>query len=86
MPDTWGGVEYPAWMDEANCAGTDPEAFFPEPGGVNGLPKQVCGNCMVTDECRDYALANDEHYGIWGGTSEMERRQIRREHNGGKAA
>ena len=66
-----------AWQAEALCAQTDPEAFFPEKGGSTREAKQVCQNCTVRAECLEYALANDERFGIWGGLSERERRRLR---------
>jgi WhiB family transcriptional regulator, redox-sensing transcriptional regulator len=65
------------WMDRALCAETDPEAFFPEKGGSTREAKQVCRSCDVRAECLEYALANDERFGIWGGLSERERRRVR---------
>ncbi|HJR18350.1 MAG TPA: WhiB family transcriptional regulator, partial [Actinomycetota bacterium] len=40
--------------------------------------KRICAQCAVRDECLDYALANDERFGIWGGLSERERRRVKR--------
>ncbi|GAA3284958.1 WhiB family transcriptional regulator [Nesterenkonia halobia] len=67
-----------AWQVDALCAQTDPEAFFPEKGGSTRDAKKVCGACTVQQECLDYALANDERFGIWGGMSERERRKLRK--------
>ena len=69
-----------AWQEQALCAQTDPEAFFPEKGGSTREAKRVCQNCEVRSECLDYALANDERFGIWGGLSERERRRYKKEH------
>ncbi|HSP38712.1 MAG TPA: WhiB family transcriptional regulator [Frankiaceae bacterium] len=66
------------WQERALCAQTDPEAFFPEKGGSTREAKKVCTDCEVKVECLDYALANDERFGIWGGLSERERRRLRR--------
>lgn len=52
--------------------------FYPARGEDTTYPKALCGRCPVKDDCLDFALANREHYGIWGGTSERERRRIRR--------
>ncbi|WP_416443780.1 WhiB family transcriptional regulator [Leucobacter sp. HNU] len=68
-----------AWQADALCAQTDPEAFFPEKGGSTREAKRICESCEVRSECLDYALANDERFGIWGGLSERERRRLRRE-------
>ncbi|MGN6501517.1 MAG: WhiB family transcriptional regulator [Pseudolysinimonas sp.] len=67
-----------AWQSDALCAQTDPEAFFPEKGGSTRDAKKICTSCEVKAQCLDYALANDERFGIWGGLSERERRRLRR--------
>ncbi|MEB4615441.1 WhiB family transcriptional regulator [Leucobacter sp. M11] len=68
-----------AWQADALCAQTDPEAFFPEKGGSTREAKRICESCEVRSSCLDYALENDERFGIWGGLSERERRKLRRE-------
>ena len=67
-----------AWRLRALCAQTDPEIFFPERGGSARDAKRVCMACEVRDECLEYALANDERFGIWGGLSERERRKLKK--------
>lgn len=67
-----------SWQERALCAQTDPEAFFPEKGGSTREAKKVCSSCDVRAECLEYALANDERFGIWGGLSERERRKLKR--------
>lgn len=67
-----------AWQTDALCAQTDPEAFFPEKGGSTRDAKRICGTCEVRGECLEYALQNDERFGIWGGLSERERRKLKR--------
>lgn len=64
------------WMDQALCAQTDPESFYPEKGGSTREAKKTCEQCLVRAECLEWALANDERFGIWGGLSERERRAI----------
>jgi WhiB family redox-sensing transcriptional regulator len=66
-----------AWQTDSLCAQTDPEAFFPEKGGSTRDAKKICSSCEVKTECLEYALANDERFGIWGGLSERERRKLR---------
>lgn len=68
-----------SWQVDALCAQTDPEAFFPEKGGSTREAKRICDSCEVRSSCLDYALENDERFGIWGGLSERERRKLRRE-------
>jgi WhiB family redox-sensing transcriptional regulator len=66
------------WQDHANCADTDPDLFFPARGDSVDDAKAVCQGCAVRAECLEYALANSEKYGVWGGMSERERRRVRR--------
>lgn len=66
------------WMLEARCLDADPEAFFPEKGGSTREAKRICAACPVREECLEYALENDERFGIWGGLSERERRRAKR--------
>src|SRR5688500_14105300 len=66
------------WQDGANCLGVDPDLFFPERGASTREAKEVCRGCVVREDCLEYALANGEKFGIWGGMSERERRRIRR--------
>ncbi|MGA1075386.1 MAG: WhiB family transcriptional regulator [Ilumatobacteraceae bacterium] len=72
------------WRDRALCSGTDPELFFPVGTTGNSVlsidrEKQVCSQCNVTSECLEFALETNQDSGIWGGLSEEERRQIRRQ-------
>ena len=61
------------------CATTDPEAFFPEKG-LGGersikIAKSLCKTCAYTVKCLQWAIDNNET-GIWGGTTEKERRRM----------
>ena len=67
-----------SWQADAICAQTDPEAFFPEKGGSTRDAKRICSGCDVKQQCLEYALANDERFGIWGGLSERERRKLKK--------
>lgn len=66
------------WWKDAACLSADPDMFFPEKGGSTREAKRVCASCPVRAECLEYALDNDERYGVWGGLSERERRNLRR--------
>jgi WhiB family redox-sensing transcriptional regulator len=72
------GQEELSWQTQANCMGVDPDLFFPERGVPNREAVEVCRGCVVREDCLDFALANGEKFGIWGGMSERERRRIRR--------
>ena len=84
MDAEYGGLEsldsaaLSDWKSKANCMGVDPDLFFPERGMSTREAKEVCKGCVVRDDCLEYALANGEKFGIWGGLSERERRRIRR--------
>ncbi len=71
-------VEALRWQEQALCAQTDPEAFFPEKGGSTREAKKVCLSCEVRVDCLEYALEQDERFGIWGGLSERERRRLKK--------
>lgn len=72
------------WREVARCKQMDPDLFFPV--GTTGpallqieAAKAVCRLCEVRQECLQYAIESNQEYGIWGGTTEEERRFMRRE-------
>jgi WhiB family redox-sensing transcriptional regulator len=72
------------WRVESACKDTDPDLFFPV--GTTGpaieqieAAKAVCGICPVQSQCLEFALATNQDSGVWGGTSEDERRRLRRQ-------
>jgi WhiB family redox-sensing transcriptional regulator len=71
------------WRHRAACRDQDPELFFPVsdigPGARQAeRAKAVCARCPVRAQCLEYALDNGLDHGIYGGTSESERRMLRR--------
>jgi WhiB family redox-sensing transcriptional regulator len=71
------------WRANAACAEVDSDLFFPV--GVTGpaIPqiaaaKAVCARCDVRGDCLEFAVVTNQEYGVWGGTSEEERRALRR--------
>lgn len=79
-------LESGVWRSNASCQETDPALFFPV--GTTGAAleqiataKAVCEECDVQGLCLEFALNTNQDSGVWGGTSEEERRQIRRERN-----
>lgn len=68
------------WMDDAACAGFGPDMFFGGRGDNHDISeaKAVCADCPVREACLEYALVNEIHHGVWGGTSERQRRRLRR--------
>ena len=71
------------WVEQALCAQMgDKEAWFPDKGQSNREAKTICAMCDVKTECLDYAVNSPAHVtGIWGGLSETERDQLRKERN-----
>lgn len=76
-----------SWRSSASCKDTDPDLFFPI--GTTGLAitqieeaKQVCFNCAAQFPCLEFALRSNQDSGVWGGTSEEERRHLRRTYLG----
>lgn len=69
------------FIDRAACRGLDPELFYPHRGEnrIAVEAKAICAGCSVQDECLEWALGNRETIGIWGGTSDLERRVVRRQ-------
>jgi WhiB family redox-sensing transcriptional regulator len=72
-------VESLAWQDDALCREVGGDAWFPDKGGSIRAAKKICDACPVQSDCLEYALENDLGFGIWGGTSERQRRRIRKE-------
>ena len=71
------------WRSRAACRDTEPELFFPI--GTTGqaieqidAAKSVCRLCEAQSECLEFALATNQESGVWGCTSEEERRKLRK--------
>ena len=70
------------WRRTAACRDLAVDRFFPEPHDHDGVraARAVCRSCPVREECLDYALDHGRSLlGIFGGTTEKERRPMRRE-------
>ncbi len=82
-PGATGTTPVRDWRDVAACRDTDPDLFFPV--GSTGLAAQqivaakaVCARCPSQARCLQFAIENNQDSGVWGGTSEDERRVLRR--------
>lgn len=71
------------WMSRAACRTQDPELFFP--GGTKGSALKklrqaigVCAQCPVQSSCLEFAFRTGQEFGVWGGTSEEQRRAVQR--------
>lgn len=64
--------------NRAACHGAHPDLFFPADLAGANRAKRICRTCPIKAECLDYALVHGERHGVWGETSEAERRKLRR--------
>ena len=64
------------WMAEGLCAEKPPSLFFPSDGVGVDVARKICAECPVKGACLEYALENRIDHGVWGGTSERERRRL----------
>ena len=67
------------WMADGKCRDLPAATFFPSDGVGVDVARQICAGCAVKTECLEYALRNRIDHGVWGGTSERERRRILRQ-------
>lgn len=73
-----------AWQLDALCRGLPSDVFYPpenERGGSKRRreenAKKICRSCPVLETCREHAVGAQEPYGVWGGTTPMERQALR---------
>lgn len=84
-------LKFPTFVLNADpaCSTTDPELFFPReielPNGKviskykdAAAAKKICSECPLKFDCLEYAL-NTHEIGIWGGTTEAQRENLRRD-------
>ena len=72
-----------AWRGRSACRDSDPDIFFPI--GSTGVAlhqietaRRICAACSACAECLEFALATNQEAGVWGGTTEEERRKLRK--------
>lgn len=64
------------WQDLAACREIAVELFFPPAEQESEVAKSVCSDCTVRQPCLEFALAEGERFGIWGGLTSQERRSL----------
>lgn len=77
------------WQVRAACRGPQSVVFFPpshferksDKLRREEQAKNICATCAVSEPCLQYALRIREPHGIWGGFSEVERRELLMQHN-----
>lgn len=68
------------WQESAACRREHPDTFFPDHGANRTnirYAKEICSGCPVRVECLEFAIANNDEYGIWGGMTPGERFELR---------
>ena len=74
-----------SWQEQAACRGANTDMFFMEEyqTGINQkkivAAREMCGGCLVSKKCLDFALDNYIDFGIWAGTTPLQRKVLRRE-------
>lgn len=70
-------MEYEFWQQQAECR-DNPDLQFPgKDEYAIEAAKKVCRRCPVQMQCLQWALEKGEEFGVWGATSERERRRMR---------
>jgi WhiB family redox-sensing transcriptional regulator len=70
-------TEPATWRKQAACREMDTDMFFPDRGTSTADAKSVCLRCPVRIDCLTYSLEAAEKFGIFGGSSERQRRTLR---------
>ena len=70
-----------SWRSSAACSGLPHNIFFPPADATEAdltYAKEICDTCPVTDACLEFAFETNQRSGVWGGTSEEDRKTLRR--------
>ncbi len=70
-------IDEKPWAVFASCRDERGMTFFPQSKGEEKKALSICGICPVRQDCLDHALATNERFGVWGGTTEKQRRKLR---------
>ena len=70
------------WREDAACRDADPDLFFPVGATNEALAETraamaLCLRCPVREQCLEFAMVTNQRDGIWGATSEEDRRRLR---------
>ncbi len=71
-----------SWRDDAACRNIDPVLFFPVGTAGDAAEETraaiaLCRRCPVSEQCLEFAMVTNQRDGIWGATSEDDRRRMR---------
>lgn len=77
-------MKYPKFTGDEPCAQVGTDLFFPPDNSIVyrdlKIVRSLCGSCVMQGPCLEYALHVNVS-GVWGGTTEQQRKAIRRERN-----
>ena len=78
-------IEKESWMLDAACSFKNSDLFFPVGSSMKALKQSneaiaICNECPVKIDCLEYAINTNQDSGIWGGTTEEERKNLRRQY------
>jgi WhiB family redox-sensing transcriptional regulator len=71
-------LEERPWAVFAACKEEKSMKFFPQNRAEEREALAICSMCPVVDDCLDHALESNERFGVWGGTTERQRRKLSR--------
>lgn len=71
-------TEEKPWAAFAACRERDPDMFFPATPAGEREAIRICHGCPVGVDCLEFALEARISFGIWGGMTEKQRRNLRR--------
>ena len=68
------------WVDDAQCRDVPTSWFFPSTTDGESRAVALCQRCPVRDACLRFAVEHDQWHGVWGATTERQRRPLIRDH------
>lgn len=90
VTDFLDGLANQTWMRQRRCSTSNADVFFASRGeGGKTMAKRakgICAGCPVSVECLQFALDNNERFGIFGGLTASERTELLREERGSDVA
>lgn len=77
-------MKYPSFTGSEPCAQVGTDLFFTKEDAINyhdlDRVKALCASCVMREPCLEYAL-HVNVVGVWGGTTDGQRKRIRRQRN-----
>lgn len=71
-------LEERPWAVFAACKEEKSMKFFPQNREEEREALAICSICPVVEDCLQHALESNERFGVWGGTTERQRRKLSR--------